>query len=177
MSVMQWLVAQLAVFLAALLLVTGLHKLARRERTESVVREFAGVTQRLAPLAVLGAGAGELLCGVLLWWAPLRWVGATLAAMLWSVYLALILRAIAQGRRDVDCGCTFGAAERPLGSYAVARNAALTGLALLVAASSAQSVPATAGAAQSLAACTLVALYAALDQVMALAAPRRGELL
>ena len=64
-------------------------------------------------------------------------VGGALAVLIWGGYLALILRAIAQGRRDVDCGCTFGAAQRPLGVFQVARNVVLTGAALLVAASSA----------------------------------------
>jgi hypothetical protein len=174
MSVMQLLVAQLAGFLAMLLVVTGLHKLIQRERTLAVVQDFAGVTPRLAPLAVLAVGATELSAGALLWSAD-RTAGAVLAGVLWSGYLVLILRAIAQGRRDVDCGCTLGASRRPLGLYPVARNVVLAGMALLVALSS--SVPVAPRATEILAACTLLALYGALDQVMALAAPRRGELL
>jgi Methylamine utilisation protein MauE len=177
MSVTQVLIVQLTVFLAALLFVTGLHKLIRRERIQAVLQDFAGVTPRWAPPAVLAVGASELLAGVLLCSASYRAAGAVLAGVLWGGYLWLILRAIAQGRREVDCGCTFGAAQRPLGAYPVARNVVLTGMAVLVAVSSARSVSLAAGAAQLLAACTLVALYAALDQVMALAPPRRGELL
>jgi hypothetical protein len=177
MSVMQLLVVQLAGFLAALLLVTGLHKLIQRERAQAVVQDFAGVTPRLAPLAVLLVGATELLAGALLWSAAYRAAGAALAGLLWSGYLLLILRAIAQGRRDLDCGCTFGASRRPLGLYPVARNTVLAGMALLVALSSLRAVAVAAGAAEIVAACALLSLYGALDQVMALAAPRRGELL
>jgi hypothetical protein len=177
MSVTQLLIVQLAVFLAALLFVTGLHKLIRRERIQAVLQEFAGVTPRSAPPAVLAVGASELLASALLCSASYRVAGAVLAGVLWGGYLWLILRAIAQGRREVDCGCSFGAAQRPLGAYPVARNVALTGMAVFVALGSARSVPLFAGATQLLAACTLVALYAALDQVMALAPPRSGELL
>ncbi|HEY1313120.1 MAG TPA: MauE/DoxX family redox-associated membrane protein [Steroidobacteraceae bacterium] len=177
MSVTQLLSVQLAVFLAALLLVTGLHKLIQRERIQAVLQDFAGVRPRWATPAVLVVGASELLAGVLLCSASYRAAGAVLAGVLWGGYLGLIVRAIAQGRREVDCGCTLGAAARPLGAYPVARNVALMGMAVFVAVSSARNVALAAGAAQLLAACTLVALYAALDQVMALAAPRRGELL
>ena len=103
--------------------------------------------------------------------------GGALALLIWGGYLWLILRAIAQGRRDVDCGCTFGAAHRPLGAYHVARNAVLTGAAVLVTAGSAAGVSGPVIAPQILAALVLFALYGALDQVMALTAPRGGELL
>ena len=91
-------------------------------------------------------------------------------------YLWLILRAIAQGRRDADCGCSFGAGQRPLGAYHVARNAGLTGAALLVAAGAA-SATGPVIASQILAALALLALYGALDEVMSLTAPRAGALL
>lgn len=177
MGVAQLLVVQMAVFLAALLLAAGLHKLIRREHLRSVIQEFAAVPARLALPAVLGVALAEMVTGVMLWWPAYREAGGALAALLWGGYLLLILRAIAQGRRDVDCGCTFGAAQRPLGTYQVARTAVLTGVALLVALCAARTAAGPAAASQMLAACTLVALYGALDQVMVLAAPRGGELL
>jgi hypothetical protein len=53
----------------------------------------------------------------------------------------------------------------------------LTGAALLVAAGSAATVTGPVVASQILAALVLLALYVALDQVMALTPPRSGELL
>jgi len=97
--------------------------------------------------------------------------------LIWGGYLALILRAIAQGRRDVDCGCTFGVTHRPLGVFQVVRNVVLTGLALMVAAGSAAGVTGPIVASQILAAVVLLTLYGVLDQVMALTPPRGGELL
>jgi Methylamine utilisation protein MauE len=171
------LAAQLAAFQAVLLLASAAHKLLRRARTRTVMRVFAGVPAALAPLAVAAAAAAEIGAAVLLWVPALRAEGGLLAALIWGAYLALILRAMALGRRDVDCGCTFGAARRPLGSYAVARNTGLTAMALLVALDFAPSAQQPIGGPQILAAFALLALYVALDQAMALAPPRAGELL
>jgi hypothetical protein len=177
LGVVQLLVVQLAAFEAVLLLASGLHKLIRRERTRAVVREFARVPRQFAPVAVATVALLELLASLLLWIPATRAAGGVLAVLIWGGYLALILRAIAQGRRDVDCGCTFGAAHRPLGVFQVTRNVTLTGVALLVAAGSAAGATAPVVASQILAALVLLALYGALDQVMALTPPRRGELL
>jgi hypothetical protein len=176
LGVIQLLVAQLAAFQAVLLLASGLHKLTRRSRTRSVIHDFAGVPRYLAPAAGVVVAATEMLAGLLLWMPSYRAQGSVLAALIWGGYLALILRAIAQGRRDVDCGCTFGATQRPLGVFQVMRNGVLVCVALLVAAGSAASVTNPVIASQILAAFALLALYGALDQVMALTPLRRGEL-
>jgi len=177
LGVAHLLIVQLAAFLAALLVASGLHKLILRDRTRAVVHDFVGVPRRLAPLVVAAVAATEMLAGILLWMPSSRAAGGALAVLLWGGYLGLILRAIAQGRRDVDCGCSFGAEQRPLGTYHVARNAGLTGAALLVAGASAASVTGPVIASQILAALALLALYGALDQVMSLTPPRTGALL
>jgi Methylamine utilisation protein MauE len=198
-GVIALLAAQLAAFLALLLLASGLHKMIRRDRSQSVVREFAGVPRVLAPFAVMAVAAAELLAGLLLLMPAYRTLGGVFAALIWAVYLGLILRAIAQGRRDVDCGCTFGIAHRPLGAFQVVRNALLVSMAAVVAMGAPGSLGAavnmgaaksmgaavnmgsTAGgpfvASQILAALALAALYGALEQVMALTPPRGGVLL
>jgi hypothetical protein len=177
LGVFQLLVIQLAAFEAVLLLASGLHKMLRRERSQAAVRELAGVPRHLAPVAVAAVAAAELLASLLLWVPSYRVAGGTLAVLIWGGYLALILRAIARGRRDVDCGCTFGATQRPLGAYHVARNGVLTGVAAVVAAGFAAGASGSVLASQILAALVLFALYGALDQVMALTPPRSGELL
>ncbi len=176
LGVAQWLIVQLAAFLAALLWASGLHKLIRRDRARAAVHEFAGVPRRLAPSVVAAVATSEILAGTLLWMPASRAAGGALAVLVWSGYLWLILRAIAQGRRDADCGCSFGAGQRPLGAYHVARNAGLTGAALLVAACAA-SAAGPVIASQILAALALLALYGAFDEVMSLTAPRAGALL
>jgi hypothetical protein len=174
-QVIQLLVVQLAAFQAALLLVSGMHKLTRRGRTQSVIHDFAGVPRNLAPAVGVVVAATEMLAGLVLWAPSHRALGGVLAALIWGGYLALILRAIAQGRRDVDCGCTFGGTQRPLGVFQVMRNGVLVCVALLVAVGSAASVTGPVMASQILAAFALLALYGALDQVMALTPLRRGE--
>jgi hypothetical protein len=175
-GVFELLVAQLAAFQAVLLLASGLHKLLRHARARAVVHEFAGVPRSLAPFAVAAAVAAEMLAAGLLCTAAHRAAGGVLAGLIWSAYLALILRSISHGRRDVDCGCTFGAEGRPLGTYPVVRNMGLAVMAAVVALGSASAAAAVIGS-QILAALALLALYCALDQVMALTPPRIGELL
>ena len=186
-GVMGLLVSPLAAFLALLLLLSGMHKIIRRDRSQSVVREFAGIPRVLAPFAVVVVAGTESLAGVLLLMPAYRVAGGVLAALLWAAYLGLILRAIAQGRRDVDCGCTFGIAHRPLGAFQVTRNALLVGVSTLVAVGARVSMGApanigsTAGGSvmisEILAVLALMALYGALEQVMALTPPRGGAVL
>jgi hypothetical protein len=172
-GVAQLLAAQLAAFLAALLLASAAHKGIRFAHARKVVHEFAGVPRTLAAAVAMAAALGELVAAAALLVPAYRFAGASLAALIWGVYLALILRAIAQGRRDADCGCSFGAGPHALGAFEVARNALLVAFAVLVGASAARGA-APLAASQMLAACAFLALYGALEQVMAVRPPRRG---
>ncbi len=176
LDVVRILSAQLAAFLALLLLASAVHKATRWRYTQRVLRDFAGVPAAVTSVAALAAALIEALAGALLFAPAYRAAGAVLAALLWAAYLALIVRAILQGRRDVDCGCGFGRAHRPLGTFQVARNALLVFLASLVAVPVARGSVPVAGS-QVWAACALLALYGAFDQVMALQPMRRGEVL
>ncbi len=172
-EVARLLICQLGAFLALLLAASAVHKGTRWAHTKRVVQEFAGVPRSAAPVAAGAAALAELLAALLLFVPAFRRTGALLAALIWSTYLALMLRAVVRGRRDVDCGCSFGPTRHPLGAFDVARNAVLVAFALLVAVSAASGAQAV-SAAQALAACALLALYGALDQVMALQPLRRG---
>jgi hypothetical protein len=175
-AAIQLLIAQLAIFQALLLALSAVHKSVRWARSKSVVQQFAGVPRPLATAALSAVIMGELVAGVSLIVPAYRPMGALLAALLWTVYLALIFRAILQGRRDVDCGCSFGSTARPLGSFHVARNAVLAGLAMMIAGVSAMSGSVPAQSSQVLGAIAYLALYGALDQVMALRPLRSGEI-
>jgi len=168
------LAEQFAVFESLLLMASALHKGFRWSHLREVVRLFAGVRPSLAPFVLAGVAVLEVAAGGLLLVPGLRTLGAILAASIWMAYLGLIVRAIAQGRREADCGCSFGPTQRPLGIYQVTRNLVLLGLALWVA----MDFDGNGGLAQGselLAACALLALYGALDQVMALRPLRGGE--
>jgi hypothetical protein len=173
-GVARLLISQLAAFVALLLVASAIHKVMRRERAERVVHEFAGVSRSAAPWTVLGVAFGELLAGTLLFLPAYRLDGALLAFVIFGAYLALILRAMLEGRRDVDCGCSFGPTRHTLGAFEVARNSLLVIFAVLLAVSSTnggEPVSVT----QALAAFALLTLYGALDQVMSLQPLRRGE--
>jgi uncharacterized membrane protein YphA (DoxX/SURF4 family) len=176
-AAIQALLAQVAAFEALLLIASAAHKLVKWPSLQNVVQRFGAVPPSWAATALAGTVSSELVAGILLVVPAYRTAGAVLAAIIWAAYLALIVRAIVQGRRDVDCGCSFGPTQRPLGSFQVVRNAVLVGFAVLVASGSSMSGSVPVQASQALAACALLALYAALDQVMALQPLRSGEVL
>jgi hypothetical protein len=173
----QALMAQLAVFDAALLAAAAVHKALRWRESQRVVRQFAGVPASFAAAALGSAIGAELLAGALLLVPAQRATGAAAAAVIWTCYLGLIVRAILQNRRDVDCGCSFGPTARPLGAFQVVRNALLAGAAVLVAWVSATGGSVASQGSQLLGGFALLALYGALDQVMALRPLRGGEVL
>jgi hypothetical protein len=168
---------QMAIFQAMLLAASALHKAARWTHSRTVLRQFAGVPAVLAGASLGAATAAELAAGALLMLPAWRTTGAVLAALIWVLYLALMVRAIAEGRRDVDCGCSFGPASRPLGWFQIGRNLVLAALAAFVAWESAFAATAPTQGTFVLGGLALLALYGALDQVMALQPLRSGELL
>jgi uncharacterized membrane protein YphA (DoxX/SURF4 family) len=169
------LLEQIAAFLAVLLIASAVQKALGWRRTRTVVQDFAGVPRRAASTAAFVACALEALAGALLMLPDHRRAGAALASALLSVYLALIARAVALDRGVVDCGCSFGAGSRSLGKFEIVRNAGLLTIALLLFADA--DAIASMAPSQLLAACALLALYGAVDQVMALRPMRRGIVL
>jgi hypothetical protein len=183
-AVLALLQTEVAWFLALLLAGAALHKQIAHTRARRAAGDLLGCSWRSAGIAVAAAALVEAVAALGLGYASSRWLGALLAAALWAVYLGLIGRAIVRGRRDLDCGCSFGQAHRPLGRWQVLRTAGLCLLAAAVAALA--HVPGIADAAsvaapglaeltsEALAPLALLALYAALDHCLALAPLRAG---
>jgi hypothetical protein len=165
--------AQLGAFLALLLVASALHKAWRWRRSRYLLARFAGLPDSLGSVSLGGVIAIELAAAILLFEPAQRALGATGAAVLWVVYLALILRAIRLNRRDMDCGCSFGATAHSLGSFQVVRNLVLIALSGGVAAVTVTAGQAAIESSQLLGAFALLAMYMAIDQVMALQ-PLRG---
>jgi hypothetical protein len=176
-SAVQSLAAQMATFQAMLLAASAVHKAVRWTHSRNVMRQFAGVPGVLAGTSLGVATAVELAAGAQLLVPAYRTTGAVLAALIWSLYVALIVRAVVQGRRDVDCGCSFGPTSRPLGSFQIARNLVLAALAVFIAWVSASGGSVPAQGTFVLGGLALLTLYGALDQVMALQPLRSGELI
>jgi hypothetical protein len=183
----QALVAPLAGFLSLLLAAAALHKVQNPARARRAVAELTGLGASRALIALSAAGAVEVVAAAGLVAGVYRSHAALLAACLWAIYGVSIVAALLRGRRDLDCGCSFGATHRPLGGYHLARNALLVTIALGVAlvarsrnmADLAMSIDMPIGdsvrfATATLAAFALLALYAAFDHVLAQGALRRG---
>jgi hypothetical protein len=175
-GVEQILAAQFAAFLAFLLAASAAHKWLRWKQTLGVVRDFAGVPRAAASAVALTVGLVEWLTAALLFSSSYRVLGALLAASILTVYLTLIVRSLIAGRRDVDCGCSFGPARHSLGAFEVVRNSVLASMALFVAVSAVRGGAAVA-VSQVLGAAALLALYGALDQAMGLQPMRKGAVL
>jgi uncharacterized membrane protein YphA (DoxX/SURF4 family) len=169
------LLAQVAAFLAVLLIASAIHKTFGWRRTRAVVQDFGGVPRRAASAVALAVCAIEALAGALLILPDHRRAGAAFATVILGIYLALIARAVAVDRGVVDCGCSFGGGSRSLGKFEIVRNAVLLAAALLLLA--AADGIATMAPSQLLAACALLALYGAVDQLMALQPMRQGTAL
>ena len=176
-SAVQSFAAQIAMFQAMLLAASAVHKAVRWTHSRNVMRQFAGVPAVFAGPSLGVATALELAAGALLLVPAYRTTGAVLAALIWTLYVALIVRAVVQGRRDVDCGCSFGPTSRPLGSFQITRTLMLAALAAFVAWVSAFGSTVPAQGTFLLGGLALLALYGALDQVMALQPLRSGELI
>ena len=175
-GVLQVLALHAAAFLALLMASAGVHKLIERGRAKRAIQEFVGVPLAWAAPLAAAAALSEVMAAALLWMPGSRALGAAMAGALSAAYLLLMLRSLGQGKRDVDCGCSFGGAHHPLGAFHVVRNTVLTLAAAGVALTAAEGAAAI-GAPQIIAGVAMLALYAALDQVMALQPPRAGELL
>ena len=177
-SAVQVFAVQMATFQAMLLAASAVHKAVRWTHSRNVMRQFAGVPGVLAGPSLGVATVLELAACALLMVPAYRTMGAVLAALIWTHYVAFIVRAIVQGRRDVDCGCSFGPTSRRLGSFQIARNLVLAALAVFIAWVSVIDGPVPpAQGSFVLGGLALLALYGALDQVMALQPLRSGELL
>lgn len=177
-----WFVAaQLAAFLSLLLLVSAAHKMLRRERALRAARDLGGISRGAAAWIVAALAAAEASAGVLLWVPDARPAGAGLAALIWSLYCAALLRAVATGRSEVDCGCSFGEAHRALGAFQWMRALVLALLSAFVALAArnrgAGAASAEDLATQLLAGFGMLAVYGALDQLTALRPLRAGEAL
>lgn len=172
-EVISLLAAQAGAFLALLLAASSLHKFLLGARARQAARDLSGVPASVAPAAVVVVAIAEMAAAIQLLAPGHRAAGAILCAAIYLVYLLLIVRAIVAGRRDIDCGCSFGAAHRPLGWFDVARNSLLVMLAVFVGAGGEAAMPMS----QLLGAGALLALYGALDALRSVRPMRRGEVL
>ena len=157
--------ATLALFLALVLAVSAGHKLVARDRLGEATARLVGVDGATGQVLSFAAAAVEGAASLALALPGLQAVGGVIAALLWSAYGLALWRH--NGMR-LDCGCTFAAREKPVDGLAIARAAALAGLAVGVA-----TAPATPLSIEApFAALALLALYLAFGELAAIPAPQ-----
>lgn len=163
----------------ALLFAAGAYdKLANAERFRAVLADYRLLPPFSVPAASIGIALIELVLafGWLGRWLPL-WTAAASAALLIG-YAGAMAANLARGRRDLSCGCVFGAAHAGdrLSWALVVRNGVLALLALLPALPLTARVPGWADhAVATVAAATLLLLYLAGQQLMGNAAAMRAR--
>lgn len=122
--------AALALFCAALLAASALHKALARERLAAATARLAGVGALPAQLLLILAGTLELAAAACLLAQPLRVAGAVMAVLVWGTYALALAR---RRGETLDCGCDLAARSKPVSTALVLRAAGLALLAVLVA--------------------------------------------
>lgn len=164
-EVLAHLAAYGAAFLAALLTASAVHKIGARARLAASAVALVGVPGAAGPILLWAAIVAELAAAAALIVPAARTAGALAASLIWALYLALIVRALAGGRTRLDCGCNFGRDHPALTAFEPARNVVLVGFALAVAAAGRHAPPSAIGLTEGVAGLAALTLYAAVDQI------------
>lgn len=162
-------------FLAIVLARAAWHKADRFLETVGFAQGYGLVPDAWAAPIVRALTVAEALTVAALLLPGLRWIGAVSAATLFAGYGVLMLLALRQGRHRIDCGC--GGAPQIVSTFTLARNAALTLLALVLAGLPADLVSPAGAATAIAAALVLSAIYATIEKLAShLPHIRQGEL-
>lgn len=157
--------AALALFCAALLAASALHKALARTRLAGATARLAGVGPLPAQLLLILAGTLELVAAACLLAAPLRTAGALIGALVWATYALALAR---RRGETLDCGCDLAARSKPVTTALVLRAVGLALLAGIVAIL--PEAPFTLNA--PFAAAGLLALYLGASELLAIPAPQ-----
>jgi len=154
--------------LAILFAAAASHKLRAPAHFVATVRNYRLMPPMLTPAVAALLVSAEVVVAAFLATGTARPVGAIAAAALLAVYAAAIAANLARGRQHIDCGCTAPGAARTIHGGLVVRNGALVLVALALLGPEAERplgwLDVTTIAA---AVAALVALYAALDRLLA----------
>jgi len=155
----------------------AVHKWQRLAEFRAIVTNYRLTPAFLVPVVALLIPTLETTVAALLLPVPTRSAAALTGMMLLAAYGAGIAINLGRGRRDLDCGCSGPADRRPIGSWMVWRNLLLVALlALVVLPSSTRPLEASDGLTIRGGIGVAALLYAAIDQLFALVAPRAALL-
>ena len=101
------------------------HKLRAPREFGAVLRDY-----RVLPASLVEVSAALVICAEAfvalgIWWVAVREWAAVVAVTLLVAYSVAIGLNLWRGRREIDCGCSFGAAGQPLSRALLVRNALL----------------------------------------------------
>jgi hypothetical protein len=103
----------------------ALDKLRARGRFTGILRDYRILpTVLVAPAAAIVI-ALEAFVTLAIWWPPLRTAAAATGLLLLTAYALAIALNLVRGRREIDCGCSFGGTGEPLSWALPVRNAVL----------------------------------------------------
>lgn len=160
--------ADIALFLALVLIVSAAHKLIERERLAVAAARLTRASASMGAIVSIGAAVLEALAAIALLFPASRAIGGALAAGIWGAYgIALALRY----GQSLDCGCSFGAREKPVDAFTVARAFGLSLLALACLPTAENTFTIL----SPFAALGVFALYLALGEIFAVTIPGRRQ--
>lgn len=125
------LVASLTCFIAVILMRAAWHKFEHFLETVGFAQGYGIVPEAWAAPIVRSLATAEVLITAGLVLPRLHDWAAGAAAVLFSGYAGLMLVALLQGKREIDCGC--GGAAQEVSFATVGRNLALCAIALAIA--------------------------------------------
>lgn len=114
-----------ALLLAAILGLSAAHKLIERDRLAIATARLLRLQSAVAIPITMAAAAIEIAAALAIVFPASRSIGASIAAILWSVYGAALLTARVSGNSVIDCGCDFGKRSAGIGGFAIVRAFAL----------------------------------------------------
>jgi hypothetical protein len=113
-------------FLATLVFgAAALHKVRAPREFATVLRNYRLLPDGLVEATTVLVICVETFAALGIWWADMRREAAACAMALLVVYSLAILANLSRGRREIDCGCSFGGSGQPLSPALLARNALL----------------------------------------------------
>jgi hypothetical protein len=102
-----------------------LHKLRAPREFVAVLREYRLIPEAAAGVVAVLVIVAECFATLGIWWPVVRAWAAAVAVALLVVYAVAIGINIRRGRREIDCGCSFGSSAQPLSAALLVRNALL----------------------------------------------------
>ncbi len=117
--------------LAVLMGFASAHKLSDIKAFRQTLDDYRLLPAALVFVTAVLVALSEATACVLLLLPATRALGAALTALLLGGYSIAIAINLARGRRDIACGCSWGAGGQKLSHWLVARNLALLPVALL----------------------------------------------